>query len=79
MIVTCFALLLPILSERGLLYHLVPFDGRSDYGPFIAEETSIPGVFTDVFSSFYVCWCAPNHTHGPHPWTTPMDHAHPAN
>ena len=30
--------------SEGLSYVLAPFTGRSDYGPFIAEGTDIPGM-----------------------------------
>ncbi len=35
-------------SDRGLAFEPTPFDGRSDYGPFIAEGVDIPagGLFT---------------------------------
>jgi Zn-dependent M28 family amino/carboxypeptidase len=35
-------------ASRGLAFEPTPFDGRSDYGPFIAEGVDIPagGLFT---------------------------------
>ncbi len=34
------------LESRGLAYEPTPFDGRSDYGPFIAEGIASGGLFT---------------------------------
>ena len=33
-------------KSRGLAYEATPFDGRSDYGPFIAEGIPAGGLFT---------------------------------
>ena len=33
-----------LYRSEGLSYTLAPFTGRSDYGPFIAEGTNIPGM-----------------------------------
>lgn len=33
-----------LYRSEGLSYKLAPFTGRSDYGPFIAEGTDIPGM-----------------------------------
>ena len=33
-------------ASRGLAFEPTPFDGRSDYGPFIAEGIPAGGLFT---------------------------------
>lgn len=41
-----------LFRAKGLSFHLVEFDGRSDYGPFITQEVFIPGVWVDAPLSF---------------------------
>ncbi len=43
-------LYLHVCRSQSLLYVLAPFTGRSDYGPFIAEGTDIPGMHHPSYS-----------------------------
>lgn len=38
-----------IFRSRDLEYDLKEFDGRSDYGPFIAAGVDIPGIFIYIY------------------------------